>query len=162
MTNSTFDTLKKLVSICLLKVEDAHSVYRLIDESRSQLKNLVWSQTATLESTTNFIDYKIKSPDNIYGIYSDDNLVGVLELRKKQDMLELGYWVGSKYRGQGFMKIAVKQLVDIESKNYTITAHIREKNQASYKILQYAGLIFDHVELWEGEQWVHLKREKNT
>jgi RimJ/RimL family protein N-acetyltransferase len=77
-------------------------------------------------------------------------------------MFELGYWVGTKYRGKGFMKIAVKQLVDSETKFHTIAAHIRETNEASHKILQNAGLTFDHVELWQGEQWLHLKREKEV
>jgi RimJ/RimL family protein N-acetyltransferase len=160
MNDLNLNRSDSLVSISLLKLADASIVYALIDESRNELKNLVWSQTATLESTTNFIEYKIRSLDSIYGVFYDDNLIGVLELRKKEDMFELGYWVGSKYRGKGFMKIAVKQLVDSETKFHTITAHIRETNEASHKILQNAGLTFDHVETWQGEQWVHLKREK--
>lgn len=73
---------------------------------------------------------------------------------------ELGYWVGSQYRGQGLMKIAVKQLVDSEVKNNSIVAHIRETNKASDSILHYAGLKYDHTEVWQGENWLHLKIEK--
>lgn len=159
MTNINNNFLELLVRP--LRGDDAMVVYNLIDESRKELKNLVWSQSATLESTTSFIDAKLNSLDKIFGVFYEENLVGVLELRKKEDMLELGYWVGTKYRGKGFMKIAVKKLVDNEIKTHTVTAHIRETNQASHKILQYAGLEFDHVEIWQGEQWVHLKRSKS-
>jgi ribosomal-protein-serine acetyltransferase len=158
--NLSINNKEQSLSIRLLQLEDSIAVYRLIDQSRSELKNLLWSINATLDSTTEFIKFKNNSLDRIYGVFYDTNLVGVLELRKKEDMFELGYWVGSKYRGKGLMKNAVKALVDNQIKSASITAHIREHNHASHKILQYAGLKFDHIELWQGENWLHLKREK--
>lgn len=83
-----------------------------------------------------------------------------MELRKKENMFELGYWVGTKYRGQGLMKIAVKSLVDTVVKSNTIIAHIRENNKASYKIIEYAGLKYDHTEWWQEEQWLHFKKDR--
>lgn len=149
------------VSIKLLTLKDTAKLYQLIDESREQLTNLVWSQSATLESTISFLENKLASNDKVHGVFHNTNLVGVLELRKKeQDIFELGYWVGTQYRGKGFMKNAVKELVAQEVKSTAIIAHIRECNHASFKVLTNAGLNYDHTEMWQGEPWLHLKREK--
>ena len=149
-----------LISIEPLTIEHGETLYHLIDESRLQLKNLIWSQNATLNSTKKFIADKNQSQDKIFGVFYKEILIGVLELRKKENFSELGYWLGTKYRGHGLMKIAVKNLVDEEIMNGSIIAHIRETNKASYKILHYAGLHYDHSELWQNEEWLHLKRSK--
>lgn len=143
--------MQTTIKIRMLTENDGDILYRLIESSRHQLKNLVWSKDATLESTIQFLKQKLSSLDLVHGVFLNNNLVGVLELRNKFDKLELGYWVGAAYRGQGLMKIAVKQLVDKEVQYNTIIAHIREANQASLHILQYAGLSYDHTEVWENE-----------
>lgn len=107
-----------------------------------------------------FIKDKIEIEDKIFGIFHYGNLAGVLELRKKETFSELGYWLGTKYRGKGLMKEAVKILVDKEIKNTDIIAHIREINNSSHKVLKYAGLEYDHTEVWNNENWIHLKRSK--
>lgn len=148
------------VRIQLLNEEDSSKVYSLIEESRSELRNLIWSKEATLESTLKFIKDKIEIDDKIFGIFHYGNLAGVLELRKKETFSELGYWLGTKYRGKGLMKEAVKMLVDKEIKKTDIIAHIREINNSSHKVLKYAGLEYDHTEVWNNENWIHLKRSK--
>lgn len=149
----------KLVNIKQFQAKDAEILYSLINNSRADLKNLVWSQTATLQSTKQFITIKNNSEDKVHGIFYDNKLVGVLELRKKENnIFELGYWLGSQYRGQHLMQCAVKLLVEEQVKKYNIVAHIRENNIASYKVLEHAGLVYSHKEIWEGENWIHLKR----
>lgn len=148
------------IEIKRLDSKDGQIVYSLIEESREDLKNLVWSQSATLESTEKFLMDKNNSQDQVYGVFLDNTLVGVLELRKKEEFSELGYWLGSHYRGNGIMKLAVKALVDEKIKETPIIAHIREKNHPSHKILEFAGLDYDHCEIWENEEWLHLKRSQ--
>ena len=148
------------LTIKLLSLSDSAQLYQLIEESRLELSNLVWSQSATLDSTINFLKNKLASSDKVHGVFHHENLVGVLELRNKENNFELGYWVGTQYRGKGIMKAAVKQLVDKEIKKSTIVAHIRQCNQASLKVLMNAGLTYDHTEIWQDEPWTHLKREK--
>lgn len=159
MNNGNFQETNT-VSIRLLTLEDASNLYSLIDNSRAQLTNLVWSQNASLESTINFIENKLSSNDKVHGVFCENSLVGVLELRKKEDSFELGYWVGSQYRGKGVMKAAVKQLVDQQVTTANVVAHIRESNKASLKVLTNAGLTYDHTEIWQNEPWIHLKRKK--
>lgn len=156
--NSLITSQNNLITVQLLTVEDSEKVYQLIAESRSELKNLIWSQNATLESTIVFIKNKKQSQDQIFGVFNNDTLIGVLELRKKEEFTELGYWLGTKYSGQGLMKLAVKNLVDKQFNLNTVIAHIRANNKASYQILKYAGLAYDHSELWQGEEWLHFKK----
>lgn len=159
--NTSNVSTKTFLTIKLLVITDAAQLYQLIDQSRMQLTNLVWSQSATLESTITFLENKLASSDKVHGIFQNKKLVGVLELRKKEDMFELGYWVGTKYRGRGIMKTAVKQLVDHQVKYHAIIAHIRQSNEASLKVLTNAGLKYDHTEMWQGEPWIHLKIDKD-
>jgi RimJ/RimL family protein N-acetyltransferase len=147
-----------MITLKALTTEDTSILYTLIDDSRAGLTNLVWSKDSTWESTKEFINYKNKSQDEIYGVLQDEVLVGVLELRMVNKMWELGYWLGTQYRGQGIMKVAVKMLIDNVVKTRSVTAHIRAGNQASYKTLIYAGLTDHHTEFWQGEEWLHLKR----
>lgn len=161
MNNLTCIHENKIIEIERLNKQHAIMLYHLIDSSREQLKNLTWSQNATLESTQQFIDAKNKSEDQVHGVFYDNNLVGVLELRKKDDnMFELGYWLGTQYRGHHIMPCAVKTLVENKILSHSIVAHIRENNIASYKVLEHAGLVYDHTEVWEGENWIHLKRQQ--
>lgn len=151
----------KTIHIKKLNIQHATVLYDLIDNSREQLKNLVWSQTATLQSTKQFIENKNKSQDQVHGVFYENVLVGVLELRQKENnVFELGYWLGTEYRGQHIMPCAVKTLVESKINSATIIAHIRENNIASYKVLSHAGLIYSHTEVWEGENWIHLKRQQ--
>lgn len=160
MDNLTFNKDKDMINIRLLNISDGQSLYNLIEYSRPELKNLCWSKNATLDSTIEFIKMKEQSLDNAYGIFKNNTLIGVLELRKKETMSELGYWLGTQFRGKGLMKLAVKCLVDNEIKKGIIIAHIRKTNKASFKVLKYAGLKYSHTEIWNNEDWLHLKRNK--
>lgn len=159
MNNLTCMHENKMIEIKALNLKHTNMLYDLIDSSREQLKNLTWSQTATLDSTKQFIVNKNKSEDQVHGVFYDNILVGVLELRKKENnIFELGYWLGTQYRGQHIMPCAVKTLVESKVEDTTIVAHIKETNLASYKVLNHAGLVYSHKEVWEGENWIHLKR----
>lgn len=146
-----------MITLRSLTEVDAPMVYSLIDISRSNLKNLVWSGSATLESTAQFIREKSQSTHKIFGIFHQDNFTGVLELRDLGDVWELGYWLGTPYRRQGIMKMAAKMLVSQVVAKKPVTAHIRVTNIASYKTLCYAGLVRSYTKMWEGEEWLHMK-----
>jgi RimJ/RimL family protein N-acetyltransferase len=147
-----------MLELKVLSDLDAPVVYNLINNSRGHLGNLVWAPTATLESTTEFLRTKSLSEDTVRGVFEDGVLVGVVELRAKDDAMELGYWLGYSYRGRGIMREAVKMLVDALPET-TIIGHIRAKNIASNHTLTFAGLTQSHCEMWQGEQWLHFKRE---
>jgi RimJ/RimL family protein N-acetyltransferase len=98
---------------------------------------------------------KLLSNDTVYGIFEGGEFVGMIELRDKNPSWELGYWLGTKYRGRGIMKEAVKLLVK-SVKDRPVTAHIRFSNIASYKTLIYAGLHDDYTETINSELWKYL------
>ena len=143
-----------------LSLNDAYILYSLIDDSRQYLQNLVWSKSATLESTQKFLKEKINSEDEVFGIFFNNILTGILEVRKKENLLELGYWLGNKYRCLGIMKFSVKKLVDQKIKDNGIIAHIRKNNFSSHKILLFAGFEYDYSEIIENEEWIYLKINK--
>lgn len=148
-----------MLKLKLLTTEDAPIVYSLIDQSRAHLGNLVWAHTATLDSTAAFLAEKSTSSDTVRGIFEEGALVGVIELRAKEQEMELGYWLGSEYRGRGIMRSAVKMLVDEVVETTTVIGHIRATNVASNHTLTFAGLTPSHCEMWQGEEWLHFKRE---
>lgn len=77
------NNLTNIVTIKPLTIHDTEVVYHLIDQSRADLKNLIWSQSATLESTKKFIEYKNNTKDKVFGVFQDNSLVGILELREE-------------------------------------------------------------------------------
>lgn len=157
MLSTQLEDTSRTTYLSLLTVRDADRLYKLISESRDGLKNLTWAADATLKSTTSFLAAKSSSNDKVYGVFTGHGLVGVIELRDKGDVYELGYWLGTKHRGQGLMKDASKYLVEEASKRRPVVAHIRVGNIPSFKTLVHAGLRPDHVETWEGEDWLHLR-----
>lgn len=149
--------LRERLNLVPLGPEHADELYGLIDESREGLKNLVWSQTATPDSTLAFTQEK--HTGKRYGIYQGHGLksvlVGVLELRDKHVSWELGYWLGTKYQGKGIMKKVVKKIVD-ETVDRPVIAHIRIGNEKSKSVLEYAGL----REYQRDAEWIYLIRVK--
>lgn len=145
----------QVVSIAPLRVGQASELYLVIDKSRAYLKNLVWAADATEKSTHEFLTAKAASADTVYGIYVNADLVGTLELRDRDGVYELGYWLGVGHRGQGVMVQAVEPLVTVKKYIKPVTAHIRAGNHASMSVLTRSGLTEHHREMWQGEEWIH-------
>jgi RimJ/RimL family protein N-acetyltransferase len=143
-----------------LTFADAPDLYRLIDESREGLRNLLWVASATQTSTEAFIAQKAITDDIVYCLSSQGAIAGILELRNKGATQELGYWLGTAYRGKGIMRFAVHQLVAIASLWTPVTAHIRTTNDASRSVLTSAGLVETHQEIWEQESWSHFSTQQ--
>lgn len=142
-----------------LSVEDAPTVYKLIDQSREQLQNLQWTQSATLESVVEFIKSKECSADQLYGIYHSKTFAGCIEIRRKEWYHELGYWLGFDFRGYGIMHLVTKYLVDnlINNTDYPICAKVKRENKSSLSILHNAGLNI----VGSDETWNYLLRAKD-
>ena len=58
------------------------------------------------------------------------------------------------------MKIAVLKLVEENTHKSSIIAHIKKTNEASKHVLEFAGLQYDHTEIWMNEEWLHFKKEQ--
>lgn len=154
----------------LVRMKPHHSeeLYGLVDISRQDLTNLIWSASATLESTHKFLQEKSghESKDAVFGIFLYDGeddyyhldppstrLAGCVELRDMGDHVQLGYWLGTPYRGQGIMQEAVKKLLENQRfMDRPITVRIRSGNVKSLAIVKGAGF----VETSNDEEWTSL------
>ncbi len=134
----------------LLQLKDVAELYALIVVSRPDLKNLIWSQSATFETTATYVGQV--SSMRRFGIFLDDNsLAGCISLEPDTDpvsgenFLWLGYWMGTPYRGKGHMKAAVNRLLNDSVHKYfpqrVIRARIRDVNKASQAVVQRAGFM---------------------
>ncbi|HMU42221.1 MAG TPA: GNAT family protein [Ignavibacteriaceae bacterium] len=135
-------TLKKA------EIEDANLIYKLIDESRENLR--LWLPWVDISKSPIFTEnYLIQnslsdfySGRSIFEILLDNNFCGMIDLHngsKELKSVDIGYWVGEKYQGRNIATDACKLLINLVFKNYDIdTIFIRcaEENIKSRSIPQ--------------------------
>ncbi|MBT3393609.1 MAG: GNAT family N-acetyltransferase [Waddliaceae bacterium] len=104
-----------------------------------------------------------------FAIAFDDKLIGVISLMnvdKKNQKAEIGYWLGKKFWGRGFMTEAVAKVLEFgfqTLKLHRIDASLYSGNIASQKVLMKSGFVLEgtlreskkidnkyHDELWFG------------
>lgn len=135
-------TLKKA------EIEDAALIYKLIDESRENLRQwLTWVDISKSPIfTENYLIENLLSDfysgRSIFEIFLDDNFCGMIDLHngnKELKSVDIGYWVGEKYQGRNIATDACKLLINLVFNNYEIdTIFIRcaEENVKSRSIPQ--------------------------
>ncbi|QQR85926.1 MAG: GNAT family N-acetyltransferase [Flavobacteriales bacterium] len=103
----------------------------------------------TEEHGRNFLEEAInKNPPLRRCIDLDGECCGAIGLHPKPDLwrsnLELGYWLGKPYRGQGIMTEAIRQMVQLGFRTFPdinrIYASTFVANVASQRVLEKAGL----------------------
>jgi ribosomal-protein-serine acetyltransferase len=134
------------VALKKAEVEDAELIYKLIDESRENLRQ--WLTWVDISKSPIFTEnYLIQnslsdfySGRSIFEILLDNNFCGVIDLHngsKELKSVDIGYWIGEKYQGRNIAADACKLLINLVFKNYEIdTIFIRcaEENVKSRSI----------------------------
>lgn len=100
----------------LLEERDADAVFALTDQSRGSLQRwLPWvDATTSVDDTRQFIRASLQdhaTGDGAQlGIWSDRQLAGVVgyAIDHRKRSMELGYWLGEAFRGQGLMTRACR------------------------------------------------------
>lgn len=102
-----------------LQPEEAPELYALVDANRPQLKKFWWEEkTHSPQDSQCFIEAvtadEAANGAPTRGIYADDKLIGVAALHtidwdKKRSLL--GYWIGKKESGKGYVTAAVRLLL---------------------------------------------------
>lgn len=79
-------------------------------------------------------------------IQIDENFAGIISLGEKSDIyrvnLELGYWLGKSFWGQGVMTEAIRQMSNVAFRQEGITrvfANVFEDNKSSCRVLEKNG-----------------------
>ncbi|WP_424358251.1 GNAT family N-acetyltransferase [Methanocella sp. MCL-LM] len=104
----------------LLEASDVHEIFELIDSSREHLRPwLPWVDvTVTPEDTATFIRRSLEQHEKdeaiILGLLYRGKIAGVVSLVTidwENEKAEIGYWIGTRYRGRGLMTRACSTLV---------------------------------------------------
>jgi len=114
--------LEKTLTLSLLSADHAPSLFKLTDKNREFLRPwFPWIETTIQEKDTiNFINDQLK----LYGenkavqvaIEYQNKIIGVIdyhEIDSENDVGHIGYWLGEEYNGNGFMTLAVKEMLSI-------------------------------------------------
>ena len=129
----------------------------ILEESKPQMKAMLTSNEIkktymlpdfSSEEELDKYFYRLKAiTENkdkfVYGIYLKDTLIGFLnEVDKKEDCMELGYFIDPHYWGHGYaseaLMIAIEELFRIGI-NTVKTAYF-EGNKASERVMQKCGM----------------------
>lgn len=79
----------------------------------------------------------------------DNNLVGVIGVHfQDPDEIETGYWIGTRFQGQGYATEALRCLVTrLKSAlpNRRVIAECKFENRASWRVLEKVGFVSTHL-----------------
>jgi len=83
-------------------------------------------------------------------IMLDETLIGACGIEPREDALELGYWLGARFWGQGYATEAVRALIDHafgDLQQETLQAGARVSNPASRRVLEKCAFQWTGVRL---------------
>ncbi len=140
--------------------EDADDLYDMASDP-SLGEDAGWRPHRAPEDSLEAID-GVLSKDGVYAIVSRANgrPVGCIELDRDPKILrkgpkdaEVGFWIGSRYRNQGFAREALETVIAAAEDNRVsrIWARCYEGNEASAHVLSACGFRFDHRSLSEND-----------
>ena len=134
--------------------EDVSQVYNNYGRDMEAQKYIKWVPCATLESTNEFIkmhleNYDSKSDFYAWGIEQDGKIIGSIgafDIDEDIESCEIGYSLGYKYWGKGYITEAVKAVI-----KYLLTAvgfnriyaSCHMDNVGSQKVMAKAGMQYE-------------------
>ncbi len=144
-------TIDHDITLRMLQIEDAESLFRLIDQNRRHLREwLPWvDSNATIEDTRMFIlSSQEQQTSNLgfqTGIWFRGQIAGVIGFHRidwQNRNVEIGYWLGADFQGHGIVTKACRRLVDYAFDDYRLNrVQIRcaTENQKSCAIIERLG-----------------------
>jgi [ribosomal protein S5]-alanine N-acetyltransferase len=125
--------------------DDAQRYFDLIDADRGHFKygeEITPNKYPTAESVRLSIEDGGKSKKR-FGIWNGDEMVGSINLQQNRPGTgEVGYWIGSQYKGHGYAKHATELLAGYafdELGLQRLTAWVASENLPSVKTLEKVG-----------------------
>ena len=106
------------VVVRTLTVDDAHTVFALVDTNREHLRPwMPWEpMTKSSADTLVYITHSLESEYDVEGngIFVDGAFAGGMGMRidPLNDVGEIGYWIGKAFEGRGLITRATKRFVD--------------------------------------------------
>lgn len=133
-------------------IEDAENLSNYANNPRvAQFLTNAFPHPYTIENAKSFIEMvSNQSPTAIFAIDVDGEAVGSIGLHAQTDIMcknmELGYFLGEPFWGNGITTEAVRTIVEYGFKNFDITriyARPYGNNTASQKVLEKAGFTLE-------------------
>ncbi len=162
-----------------LKLSDALDIYKNLQD-KEMVKwtlNIPWPYKK--QDAIKFIrktHYKIRKKSGfVFGIVlkETNRVIGVIDLFNidwKNKNAELGYWLGKKYWGKGYMTESVKLMLKFAFKKlklHRVYAKLFEENIASRRVLEKSGFKLEgklrgtryRYKKWHNELWFGMLRK---
>lgn len=133
-------TQKEDVILREIGLDDASAYFESVEANRvhlSQLNDKTASKYPTLLSVEKSILIS-ENPDKLrLSIMDDGDFVGTINLTPENERAEIGYWIDSRFCGQGYATVAVRALAKFASEKFeTIFAEVKVGNMPSEKVLE--------------------------
>ncbi len=145
------------IALKRLDQEDAEVIFNLVDKNREYLREwLPWvDSNATIEETRTFIKSTDDQHNQNFGFHSSiwfrGEIAGIIGFHKIDWMnrnVEIGFWLGEKFQGNGIITKCCKVLLDIAFYDYDLKrVQIRAAtgNKKSNAIIERLGFIKEGV-----------------
>lgn len=156
-----------------IRKEDKENYFKNISHDKDVLKTFICQYQDSIE-TFDFNKYLGRSDLFAIREKKENNLIGIFvecEIDQKNNSLEIGYGIGSKYWGKGFMTEAVKAMLNYYFKQTdfkTVYASFFPENIASKKVMEKCGMIYSHTNknelTYQGKErdLIYYKIDANT
>ena len=149
--------------------EDAQSLFDLIEENREHLLQAgepIANRYPSYQSVLATICQDHGPNWYRYGIWWDEDLVGVINLARQlanPQRLEIGYWLGLKFCGLGIARIAVRRAINIaflfkKPPTQAIFARVNRSNIPSINVLN--AVSFRLESETDKELWFVYERDR--
>lgn len=133
-----------------IRAEDKEDYFINISNDKEVLKTFICQYQDDLE-TFEFEKYLGRS--DLFAIREKTNgkLIGIFvecEADQEKHSLEIGYGLGSRHWGKGYMTEAVKAMIDyyfMHTDLRTVYASFFPENTASKRVMEKSGMVYSHV-----------------
>jgi ribosomal-protein-serine acetyltransferase len=141
----------------ILEIDEAEIIFHLVENNRSYLREwLPWVDTnITIEESKAFIQsVQEQQEQNLgfhCGIWFQNQLVGVIGFHRIDWMnknVEIGYWLGAKFQGNGIITKSCKTLIDYAFDVlhlHRVQLRCATENKKSFSVIERLGFIKEGV-----------------
>lgn len=129
-------TLKQLAT-----PEDDRAYWNAVEANRDHLNQLGDATSQKYQQLEDVTDARLNAGSKLrMGIWDEDTFVGSINATPKNDEVEIGYWLDSRYTGKGYATLAVQAFTAYLRPQFRrVFAEVHVDNLASAKVLERSG-----------------------
>jgi RimJ/RimL family protein N-acetyltransferase len=137
---AAFDTAR--LRVALLESGDAAALHAITDDPAITRAIHFLAQPFTLADAEALVRGGIFGVERFFGVrLRDGRLIGTIGAGARGADIEIGYWFGSRFHGQGYAAEAVGALIGRLGRDTRIVAECRPDNVRSWRLLAKLGFV---------------------